>query len=426
MKFCILKTSINTLEALDPYQAEFLQYLERLRLQGQLVTAGTFDDQSGGMILIEAADLEQAIAIARQDPLVISGVQTYQVQGWIPTLPDQATGEDASQLPLFDASPLTAPSPEEGFHVLEADESTHEHFFTTCFVPRIIGHDNTIRRAYLNRTLGQGLRKLLLLHDQTIAGQLECAPAKLSGLPVYGESLTVIHCLWVEDAFTGLDGGRQLLAACAEGEDSASLATIAFNATLPWMPRSFFEKQGFAVVDKMDTGRFYGNLPIVAYLLWRPLQEDATPPTWDRDQLREGVDFCPAYPWLFGKRLYWGKDFSYHGMLVKEGLRRPEILSQLPILGQLLTEKWTIIKFGVPQGDLNRALAMLQTALLGEPTYYAHVYDGTQLIIVYPERIFRLGQDPCTWKEALSYGLERGIPREELTFRPCCFEEETF
>ena len=32
------------------------------------------------------------------------------------------------------------------------------------------------------------------------------APPGASGLPIQGERLTVIHCVWVLDAYTGLDG----------------------------------------------------------------------------------------------------------------------------------------------------------------------------------------------------------------------------
>jgi hypothetical protein len=234
----------------------------------------------------------------------------------------------------------------------------------------------------------------------------------------------VIHCLWIEDAYSGLDGGQLLLAACAERSGARSLATIGFSSALPWLARSYFEQQGFTAIDQCATGRFYGSTPIVAYLLWRPLVEGAQPPSWDRERLALGVSFCPGYPWLAGKRLYWGSRFDYHGVLVKEGLRRPALLDQLPILDSRRTGPWTLVKFGVPAADLNGALELVQAALISEPTYYSQIYSADRLIVVFPDRIFHATPDRASWSEAVRYGREKGIPEEELVFVPNLFDKD--
>lgn len=425
MRFVIIKTTVGTWEACQQYWPAHLEYLESLRERQTLVSAGTFDDRSGGILVIEAGTLEEAISLARRDPLVAAGVDACQVRGWVPTLPRGAEAKEGPQLPLFDAkAPSLVPlHPTDGFRVVDAStDPRYAELRTMCFPQANIAPGDPVRTDYLRRRARRGLHKLVLLFEEQVVGQLEYATPEVSGLAIDGPGVAIIHCLWVIDAYTGLDGGRQLLAAAAESSGARSLATVAYNAALPSLPRSFFERHGFAVVDQIDTGRFSGSTPIVAYLLWRPLQADAPPPTWNRTQFLDGVEFCPRYPWMFGKRLYWGDHFEYHGLLVKEGLRRPELLHQLPCLAIQRTDKWTVYKVGIPAIDLHRALDLIQSALLSEPTYYAHIYGGEQMIIIYPDRVFRVTMEPSSWAEAIRYGVERGIPEEELVFRPSEFK----
>jgi uncharacterized protein YciI/ribosomal protein S18 acetylase RimI-like enzyme len=431
MKYIILKTTVGERESFQRGRDKYQGYLDLLQQKGHLIIAGNFDDRSGGMLLIEAEDMEQAVAIARMDPMVRAGVDRYQVRGWTPWGPEVNGGGSVpdARAPV-DSGPLTSDPFEESFEVVAADEHPRGgEMMTHCFASEQLEEGNTVRREYLRRVQGRGLQKLLLVHSrggEKVAGQIEYAPAEVSALPIQGERLTVINCIWVLDACSGLGGGSMLLAGCAERVDSESLATVAFNATLPWLGKGFFIRQGFTILDQAETGRFFGNTPIVAYLLWRPLREGASPPTWDRTRLAQGINHCPGYPWMSGRRLYWGREYAYHGSLVKEGLRRPEVLSQFPVLGTHRAEKWTFVKIGVPEADLNRALDLLQSALLDEPTYFAHLYGQGNLIAVYPTQIFRMTRDPKSWSEAIQYGIAKGIPEEEVIFSPCTFEEETF
>ena len=431
MKFVIVKSTVGTLEDQQLHLAEYLEYLELLRGRQMLLGAGGFEDRSGGLLLIEAPGLEEAVTVAREDPLVRAGVAAYTVHGWRPWVPEAAEGLEKSEQRQTDAAgagPMESLPPEESFRIVEAtSESSYADFLVTCFLPDEMPPGDPVRSDYLRRAGQCGLRKLLLLNDDEVAGQLEFAPPGVCGLPIEGEELAVIHCLWVTDAFTGLGGGQLLLASCAEISGAQGLATIGYNTSLPWLPKSFFEKHGFTIIDQAETGRFSGNTPIVASLLWRPLVPEAKRPTWDRAALLEGVSFCAHYPWMSGKLLYRGQHFDYHGLVVKEGLRRPELLQQLPVLGSQRIENWTLVKVGIPSADLNRALDLIQAALISEPTYYAPIYGGEQVFVVFPDRIFKLGaaQAGPAWQEVRRYGRDKGIPDEELVF-PTRFEDETF
>ena len=104
MKFVILKTTVGDRETFQRSLDSYHKYLESLHRQNALVMAGTFDDRSGGMLIVEANGLEQAISIARRDPLVEAGVDRYLVRGWNENLGLEAeeNGGAASVLPALE------------------------------------------------------------------------------------------------------------------------------------------------------------------------------------------------------------------------------------------------------------------------------------------------------------------------------------
>lgn len=57
-----------------------VEHLKRLEERGQLVLCGPFSDRTGGMTIIRAVSLEAAQAVAQADPLVSSGMETYEVR----------------------------------------------------------------------------------------------------------------------------------------------------------------------------------------------------------------------------------------------------------------------------------------------------------------------------------------------------------
>ncbi|RPE74708.1 YciI family protein [Vulcaniibacterium tengchongense] len=64
--------------AIGPHYA----HLERLRAQGRLELAGPFSDKSGGAYVIRAASLEEARALAHDDPLHSRGASQVSVYEW--------------------------------------------------------------------------------------------------------------------------------------------------------------------------------------------------------------------------------------------------------------------------------------------------------------------------------------------------------
>lgn len=57
-------------------------FLDALRAEGRLELAGPFGDGSGGAYLLLAGDRDEAEAIARRDPLCVSGSSRIEVREW--------------------------------------------------------------------------------------------------------------------------------------------------------------------------------------------------------------------------------------------------------------------------------------------------------------------------------------------------------
>ncbi|MBI2519505.1 MAG: hypothetical protein HYV97_03785 [Bdellovibrio sp.] len=67
----------------EPLIRQHVKYLRELELQGQLVLCGPFKDYSGGMVIIKAASLDEAHEIARHDPFVLEGAETFEIRTWL-------------------------------------------------------------------------------------------------------------------------------------------------------------------------------------------------------------------------------------------------------------------------------------------------------------------------------------------------------
>jgi uncharacterized protein YciI len=58
-------------------------HLSELDRSGRLVLAGPIPARSGGLIVLRVASLDDAKAVADEDPLVRGGYQTYELGTWL-------------------------------------------------------------------------------------------------------------------------------------------------------------------------------------------------------------------------------------------------------------------------------------------------------------------------------------------------------
>jgi len=105
------------------------------------------------------------------------------------------------------------------------------------------------RREYLQSAIPKGFRKKVLIFKGDQVGTIEYASAEGSGLPIIGDNVVVMNCIWVQKRGRGHNFGKRLLKDMIEGERGASgFATIALeNYWGPYFMKSEMKSLGFSL-----------------------------------------------------------------------------------------------------------------------------------------------------------------------------------
>jgi N-acetylglutamate synthase-like GNAT family acetyltransferase len=175
----------------------------------------------------------------------------------------------------------------------------YERYLYRCLAPAPFRKYKP-RREFLEMAIPKGFRMKLLISDGDVIGQIEYAPAEVSGYPISGSKIVVMMCVWVLRRAKGHDFGKQLVEDMIKSEEGADgFAAIALeNHWSPWFLKWQMEKLGFKPLDSIRVVHKAKReeQAFTVYLMWMPIAEDAKPPNWDKKKLLEGVTFCMAHP----------------------------------------------------------------------------------------------------------------------------------
>jgi hypothetical protein len=87
MKFAAIIEYTQDRELVQSIRPTHRQYLTSLRDSGRLVAAGPFTDDSGALIVYEAATKEEAEALIKADPFHANGIfLRWQLRPWNPVM----------------------------------------------------------------------------------------------------------------------------------------------------------------------------------------------------------------------------------------------------------------------------------------------------------------------------------------------------
>jgi hypothetical protein len=181
----------------------------------------------------------------------------------------------------------------------------YEKYLYKCITPAPFGKYRK-RREYLDAAIPKGFHKKLLILNHEVVGQIEYAPAEVSGYPIKGENIIVMNCIWVLRRAKGHNFGKELLCDMIESEkDATGFATIALeNHWTPWLKRNQMEKLGFKSLDSVEVvhkAKHTGHC-FKIYLMWLPRTRNAKKPAWDKTEFLKGTDFCAAHPLYHSER----------------------------------------------------------------------------------------------------------------------------
>lgn len=176
----------------------------------------------------------------------------------------------------------------------------HEIYLYKCLAPMPFRKYKR-RISYLTKATPKGFRKKIILLDESIVGQIEYAPAEVSGLPIMGDGIFVMNCIWVLRKAKGHNLGKALLNDTIRSirkDGGNGLATIGLEShPSPWMKKDQMEKLGFEEIDSFRMELVIRHKkPFRIYLMWMPLRKNVKKPRWNKRKLLEGVDFCMAHP----------------------------------------------------------------------------------------------------------------------------------
>ena len=156
------------------------------------------------------------------------------------------------------------------------------------------------RQEYLEKAVGRGFHKKLLIFNEEIVGQIEYAPAEVSGYPILGDNVIVMNCIWVLRKAKGHNLGRQLLGDMIKNEkDADGFATIAFeDHESPWFRKWQIEKLGFKSLDSIKVAHKtkHREQTFSIHLMWIPNKKRVKLPTLDKEKILNGENFCLAHP----------------------------------------------------------------------------------------------------------------------------------
>jgi ribosomal protein S18 acetylase RimI-like enzyme len=101
------------------------------------------------------------------------------------------------------------------------------------------------RYEYLQKAIPNGFCKKILEYRDDIIGQIEYSPAEVSGLPISGDGIFVMNCIWVLRKAKGHNFGRILLNNAIQSinkENTIGIATLALeNHPSPWLKKNQIE-----------------------------------------------------------------------------------------------------------------------------------------------------------------------------------------
>jgi len=163
------------------------------------------------------------------------------------------------------------------------------------------------RREYLKRAIPKGFHKKILIFEGDPVGTIEYAPPEGSGLPIIGDNVIIMNCIWVHRKAQGHGFGKLLLKVMMESEKEASgFATIALeNYWGGYFKKSDMESLGFKSVKSLKVRHKTKNRNrcFELHLMWLPRKRGSRPPVWDESKLLEGVYFCRGHSLFHDRHL---------------------------------------------------------------------------------------------------------------------------
>ncbi len=117
----------------------------------------------------------------------------------------------------------------------------------------------------------------------------------------------------------------------------------------------------------------------------------------------------------------------YEGIIIEESLENLEVLHMVSVVEtriEAVTKQhqtpwltqWTLHKVIIPAEDITEVTEQLSASLSGH-NWYSDFRNDRAHYVVFPRKVFRIDREkPDQYRAAIAYGLELGIPEQQLDF----------
>lgn len=116
---------------------------------------------------------------------------------------------------------------------------------------------------------------------------------------------------------------------------------------------------------------------------------------------------------------------NYLGIVIKQSFMNQDALQELNIISSKKLGSWDFLFVSVDEGQLNTTIEKIQQSMINidDDCWYNHFFKDGVLIIVFQDKVFKVTTNPGSWNDVIQYGLEKGIPRGQLDFKPRTLED---
>lgn len=120
----------------------------------------------------------------------------------------------------------------------------------------------------------------------------------------------------------------------------------------------------------------------------------------------------------------------YHGIILDKEFKASSFVNSFKIFKKRKSNdaSWMLFGIEIEDKNINNTIKNIQENLKDNQPFYAHLYNGEKLIVIFKKKVFFATLDKNTWKEFVDFGVGSGIPKVQMNVSPVRFgdEEEYF
>lgn len=113
----------------------------------------------------------------------------------------------------------------------------------------------------------------------------------------------------------------------------------------------------------------------------------------------------------------------YHAILIDQEFKDSSFPETFDVFNRKASGSWKIYGVKINSEEIDNVINKIQENLK-EGTWYCHIYNDEDLIVVFKNKVFKVSPHESTWDPILKYGENLDIPIEQLDFWPNRFQDE--